>query len=222
MSLDDTTLMAYVDGALDPRQVHGVETALFHNPELRAKTDAMRRSASLARAALNSTVDEAVPDRILDAVRSASESHPLPPIRRWPWWRRTRMVATFAVLAAVFAVGLTGGYLIAQGRVAQNGPIATIALEGAERALRNAAFQEALEFKRSGLHVSWADSEARGQITPVRTFKNNRGQFCREFREVTLVDRSKFTTFGVACRRAGMGWNETYRMIPAADGGQGI
>ena len=68
MSLDDATLVAYVDGELDCEAVHAVEENLMRDPEVGAKVDAMRDIAALARATLNSVVHESVPDRLVRAL----------------------------------------------------------------------------------------------------------------------------------------------------------
>ena len=217
MSLDDTTLIAYVDGELDSQTVQEVEAILTRSPQLSAKVEVLRETAILTRAALNPIVHESVPDRLLSVLRAKSKSAARRSMSKWQWWWQARTKTAFAAVMAVFVVGFGSGYFTGEGRVMHHTPASIVVLESADRSLRDAAFQEALEFKISGSQASWAsfDTKAHGQIIPVRTFINKQGLFCREFREVTVIDRSQMTTFGVACRRPETGWNERYWLIPA-------
>ncbi len=223
MSLDDATLVAYVDGELDCEAVHAVEENLMRDPEVRAKVDAMRDIAALTRATLNSVVHESVPDRLVRALRSVSKPSTPPPTPRWQWWRRAGPGMAFAASTAILVVGLGGGYFMGLDQIHQKSA-SVVALESQDQNLRAAAFQDALEFKASGSPATWTNPDAgtHGKITPVRTFKDKQGMFCREFQEITVIDRFESTTFGVACRRPEAGWHTKFRLIPAVDKDRGI
>jgi anti-sigma factor RsiW len=70
-SFDDETLMAYADGALDAASAARVAGAALARPEIRRRISAFRTTATLARAAYASVVDEDVPARLVAAVRDA-------------------------------------------------------------------------------------------------------------------------------------------------------
>lgn len=57
MSIDDLTLMAFVDGELSPGEREAVEAAMAADPALRARTDAFRRACTAARDAFPITPD---------------------------------------------------------------------------------------------------------------------------------------------------------------------
>jgi len=223
MSLDDATLVAYVDGELDSRAVQEVEAVLDGDPEARARVAAMRDSAALTRAALNPVVHEAVPDRLVKALRSASDSPRQRSTPRWQWWRGAGMGMAVAASVAILVAGLGGGYILGKAHV-YRGAESVIALESQDRDLRETAFQDALELHASGSPASWTniDHNHHGEIVPVRTFKDKQGLYCREFQEITVLDQAEITTFGVACRQPGDGWHEKFRLIPAVDEHRGI
>lgn len=107
-SLDDTTLLAYVDGELDEVTARAVEVALQDNPAALRKVRLLRESATLVRAAVNEPVHGPTPLRL---TRVLTGSGPTPGLG-WPR-RRWLVVATAAMLiAAVFAGGFLAGRLV--------------------------------------------------------------------------------------------------------------
>ena len=122
MSLDDATLVAYVDGELDAKAVQEVEALLERAPEARAKVAAMRDSAALARAALNPVVHETLPDRLVSSARLAATAWAVgastaPRSSLWDWLRGAG--AGFAVAASLVLMlaGVGGGYRSEERRV---------------------------------------------------------------------------------------------------------
>lgn len=234
MSVSDETLVAYVDGELDAASVREVEAVLARDPKALARAEAMRDSGALLRAAMNAAVHESPPDRLergLQAISRVAQPSAAPPpspaaqpAAQGAW--SPRAVGGMALAASVaFAVaGLSGGYLL--GHTASE--VSTLprlaSLEDQDRERRDAALQGALEFEVSGSHAAWANPDAshHGEITPVRTFKNRQGLFCREFREIMVIDHVTHTTYGVACRQPEAGWRETFRLIPTDEDDQGI
>ena len=66
----------------------------------------------------------------------------------------------------------------------------------------------ALESARSGQTVEWhnPDSGNYGTITPTNTYKNDSGEFCREFTQTVTVGGKKQQAYGVACRQPDGSW----------------
>ncbi|EAV42706.1 17 kDa surface antigen precursor [Stappia aggregata IAM 12614] len=69
--------------------------------------------------------------------------------------------------------------------------------------------QAALEKSVSGNARSWKNpsSGASGTATPLKTWKNNSGDFCRSYRErIKLADGNTISRRGVACRTGNAVW----------------
>jgi len=139
---------------------------------------------------------------------------------------RQRSVAGFA-MAAVFAAVMIGGGMMVQKY--------TTALEQAgmthqakavlamDDRWREAAFQEALETKKSEAAVIWANPEngRTGAIVPVKTYRRDDGTFCRAFRTIDTGAAPGQPNYGVACREPGEEgrWVKTVEAIAASGAG---
>ena len=100
MTVDDTTLMAYVDGDLTPERRAEVDAAVAHSPDLAARLRFMRSSvlpygAAFDRQALP-PVPAALAERIAELTRVSSHARAVPDSGRIAWPR----------LAAAFLVGV--------------------------------------------------------------------------------------------------------------------
>lgn len=103
MTINETTLLAYVDGELGPAEVLEVETALAGNDDLRRQADALRASRLPYRQAFETQELPEVPAELrerLDAWLTLKSEPPAPPDRQRRW------VGIGAGLAASFAAGL--------------------------------------------------------------------------------------------------------------------
>lgn len=65
-----------------------------------------------------------------------------------------------------------------------------------------AAFQQALEEKRSGVTQSWqlAEYDLAGSVTPVATFRLGSGTYCRQYIQQLNRAREEKVFYGLACR----------------------
>ena len=171
---EDELLMAYADGELDPERAAAVEARIAADQAARDKVHRFRETAALVRAAFARDLDEVVPPSMEAAIRRAADT--AAPSRILPFRPRPRVagIARFALpLAASLAlvVGLGGGWWIGQGHGDQ--------------------LAAALETAPSGQAVSIAD----GAISPVSSFRDRDGRWCREFQRSGTEAAS-----GVACR----------------------
>ena len=69
MTISDETLMAYADGEVDAATGAIVEAAMQDDPTIRARIAEHRALRSTVRAAFSGVLDEAVPQRLIDAAR---------------------------------------------------------------------------------------------------------------------------------------------------------
>ncbi len=141
---------------------------------------------------------------------------------------RRRSVAAMASAAVVAAVMIGGGFLFGQqsrmaGLIEEAGlrPQAA-AVAAIDDPWREAAFQEALETRKSSVAVVWNNPESgvSGAIIPVKTFRRDDGTFCRAFQSVEATGGAKQPNLGVACRQPGREgkWIKTVEAIASADG----
>lgn len=77
-----------------------------------------------------------------------------------------------------------------------------------DQGLHNNAAQDALETKPSGTTSSWRnpDSGSSGAITPMRTYQQQDGSYCRDFEQTILVDGKAEQAYGEACRQEDGSW----------------
>ena len=209
--LHESTLVAYVDGELDPEAVAEVERALAADPESRELVRALRESSAVLRSAFNDALDKPVPERLTDAVWA---SPPRAVAARPRWQERWAAPAALAASFAALIIGFGSGYL-AGGPSAPEGltwdQIASLRLDAEIERTR----EETLENELSGTTVRWRDPGSEGflAVTPVRTYRQDGGGYCREFREEWRLGDRVEARQGLSCREPGGHWEPRYLLI---------
>lgn len=91
-------------------------------------------------------------------------------------------------------------------------------LEGRDLALQEQAIATALSLTPSGIETRWYNIETGngGWIKPVRTYRQGRRQYCREFVEWVQTDDQREERRAVACRRPKGPWQ--VEALPHDDG----
>lgn len=187
--LDEETLLAYVDGQLDPARAAEVEARLAEDPEARETVRIFRESAALLRGRFDAPLHEPIPERLLATLRDTpanegdgrgNDKVVSLDSRRRPLSFSAPTLAMAASLALV--VGFGGGYL-------------TLGLLGGDPDA--AILQQVLDGTASGVTVSTTDA----RLTPMATFRTTDGRYCREYEKLT--DRA---SAGIACRDADGRW----------------
>ncbi|GAB2186504.1 RT0821/Lpp0805 family surface protein [Roseibium sp. LAB1] len=82
-------------------------------------------------------------------------------------------------------------------------------LRASDKSRAENTLQAALEKTVSGKDRSWQNpaSGASGTVTPLKTWKNRSGDFCRSYRErIKLADGQTISRRGVACRSPDAVW----------------
>ena len=99
-------------------------------------------------------------------------------------------------VAATIGGALLGGYL---------GNSIGSSLDSADRAQYDRASQQALE---SGRNQSWTNPHTgnHGSISPHKRYKNEDGDYCREYTQTIYVDGKKSAAHGTACREEDGSW----------------
>ena len=118
------------------------------------------------------------------------------------------------------ALGGLAGSKVGRGR----GPLAAVAigtltgaffgrgvgqsLDRVDRLYVKQAASHSLEHQASGEQSRWSnpDSGNHGTITPVRTYREPSGQYCREYQQTVTVGGSTERAYGTACRQPDGSW----------------
>ncbi|WP_419904883.1 hypothetical protein [Kiloniella sp.] len=134
--------------------------------------------------------------------------------RRWSG-PLTAVIASFFLIALLSgAGGYLGGYFMADNN---NKKIQLVALENSDqlKSHHQQAVQQALTKLVSGKKLNWEwGQDISGFVEPVRTFKNRRGNYCREYREETVLQGTLISSKGIACIGSDKVWQNIYSIIP--------
>lgn len=67
---------------------------------------------------------------------------------------------------------------------------------------------QALEHAPDGNAITWNTdgSRARHQVTPVKTYQDTRGRYCREYQTTSVVGGRRRRSYGTACRQPDGSW----------------
>lgn len=129
------------------------------------------------------------------------------------FWGRSlsAMAASFVVGAVTLGLGYSMG-------IGSSADLIKQAL--AETVQQEAAIRQAsLEHNLSGTTSEWSDPRAdlTFTVTPLRTFVNKDGVYCREYKQTVSIAGSKTEQISFACRRKDQGWIAE-DIVKASDG----
>lgn len=185
---DIDALMAYADGELEHIDVRKVEHLLTVSAEARALADSFRKTRAAVSTAMDEVLDDPVPQRLIDTIRSHSAAvKPSPgaglstpsgvadrePANDRAFWPS---LATAASLALVIGL-LTGQWWASEGD--------TLVSSASD-------LHQALETLPAGESMTLADD----RITPLSSHRGEGGLICREFEQVA----DGRLAVGIACR----------------------
>ncbi|MFZ3034188.1 MAG: hypothetical protein WA138_09255 [Parvibaculum sp.] len=116
------------------------------------------------------------------------------------------------VVGAVLG-GVAGGLIGAHnggGRATLGGAIIGAILGGTlGRAIDlsdQACYGQVLEYVPSNQPVYWEGDGAQYQVTPLRTYQANSGEYCREYQTYVYIDGREEEAYGTACRQPDGAW----------------
>ena len=207
-SSDDDALSALIDGALPRDEADALRARIARDPQLAARLGAMERANRAVRDAYRDVVDEPLPQRVLELLRTP-QSHVADVVDLDARRRRRGIPAWLPQAAAAgvaLAIGLGLGFGFGQrssdapaaGVLAATGPVAP-----------GSPLEALLESVPSGepRELDGATAEARF------TFRAQNGEWCRELAVSSGTSRNA----AVACRRDG-GWRVDLVGVEAAGG----
>ncbi|MDH5490133.1 MAG: RT0821/Lpp0805 family surface protein [Rhodospirillaceae bacterium] len=219
MTIDEGTLIAYVDGELDSETARYIEQRLESDSVAKQFVERHREIAALARIAFNDTMHEEVPTHLKDAVTSPSDEHDVGvvgatniiaiPKRSTAKWGHYALPMAAAV--AGLLIGAGGGYELSGKKHEQNLRLAALTVEQDNIAMEN-TLNQALEVNLNDAPMAWSNpmSGQTASFTPVNTYQDKTGRFCREYRKDLVVNGKTSSTFGLACRNDAGKWETRY------------
>ena len=222
ITLDESTLIAYVDGELDAATARMVENKLLSDPNATKYVEHLREIAALSRIVFNDTLHESVPQALKDTIFQGTTSEDagsdgnvvaFAPRTQTEWKKALPMAAAVACL--FLGLGVGGGYQYSQTSTGNAMKLAAFTLQQ-DQSQMDQALNHALEVNMSGDTQTWVnpDSHRTATFTPVRTYKDKTGSFCREYKkDVRLGEQPSETTFGLACREDNGNWKTRYLIL---------
>ena len=202
--MDLATLTAYVDGELCGDDVRELEARLQRDPAARGEVRRIREETAALRSAYNDILVEDLPHAVVSTLNNAVKEPSKAPGEKgglnFGFWRLPGYSLATAVVLAVLLAG-PAGYFFASQQYNRDNARQKLQLMADQDAMA-AAMLEALEKHVSGKSASWENPESgsRGSITPVRTFKNSDGSWCREYREASEFLNRREERRAIACR----------------------
>lgn len=212
------TLSAYVDGELTGAELRDLEAGLAGDAEARRVLAELQAGDRAARAAYDVPELAEVPAPLqtsVEALIAAPFTRPRRLADRWRGWLSMPLPGLrLAVSLAAILLAVVSGYQLAEWRLEQR----FAALEAQrlqDRQMLEQAIAQALETQVSGQAVLWQNPESgsHGEVSPLRTFKADNGAWCREYREILVLDGVEETRQGVACRSPAGVWQTRLRIL---------
>ncbi len=214
--INDELIMAFVDGELDGQLAREVEESINRDPEAMKKADIFRDSAAMLRGVYDTPLYEPVPERLVESVREYGKGQRTHGLRdffarflHFPKWQPAFAMAVVLLLV----LGMAGGYLVSM-MVSEPGRLSPVLLTSGE-------FSQGLDRTISGRTFTIAGAGIR--VTPIATFKDKEGHYCRQYEILSGKDGKHTFAQGVACRTPSGKWQVlVYVASGASPGPEGI
>lgn len=219
--LKSEDIAAYVDGELSAAEARDIEAILEIDPHASAEVQRLREINSLLKAAHSEMLNEPVPLALASQVQQTltlaetrmaetrmAETADLgaqgPVGQGWRQWGLQAVAASLLAVVLSFPAGFYAAELRQEAVLAE---MATV--READQLAMATALTEALEKRLSGVAVDWHNpaSGSRGAVTPVRTFRNADGSWCREYLEEATIEGALDKRRAIACRESDGQWH---------------
>jgi hypothetical protein len=190
---DDLTLSSYVDGELDPESMREVEAFLESDADARKYVVNAIKTTARLRQSFNKVLYEQVPEKLIKTILPTPQ-------------KKSRLSTVFhpalrmAAAIILILVGFGAGWL-----VPTNGDLPAFTMPTPFPAGYDQVLQEAMEYNLSGAPRQWQSPENQAVIivTPVKTYRDNSGQYFREFRMEVSTASERRQINGLAYRQKG-------------------
>ncbi len=204
IELTDEKLMAYTDGELNDLAAEEVRNALLSNPRAQERIKIFSESRTLLREAYDAPFHEEVPQHLIDGINDYEA--PLRLVDRIASW--FQIISWQPVHALAFSmiliVGIGAGWFAADFSKPAQIEYSSIS--------QDKDFSKGMEDTISG--VSFSVDNSRATVTPVTTFLDQHGRYCRQYEVVSQGNGNRLSSYGVACRTGAGDWSTRISFIP--------
>ncbi len=204
MEIDDSLLVAYVDGELDGVSCADVEGRIAQSPELQQLVNMLRQSTS----AISVAFDDAMYGPMPELTPPAEVFH-----RRHNLQEKLQKLLLLLrpAYAPVSAVALITGVVLGRSWFMDTQPPADL-VQAVDQRVITGTLAKSLEYNASGAVSRWRSGVASGFIKPLRTFETKDGRFCREFEQSSgQAQGNRLLEKGLACRNDAGLWQVLVR-----------
>ncbi len=194
VDLSDEKLMAFVDGKLDDHESNEIRHILETNAEARERVELLKKSTPLLQAVYDAPVHEEVPEYLVEGIVNYRDRAGEQP-GLWDRFRSRLQIDTWQpahilAFSMIFMIGIGTGWFAA-------------GLSRPERmayapGILNEKLSRGLETTVSGMGFSLKGQRVR--VTPVNTFVDKQGRYCRQYEVTRREDGQTPLSYGVACR----------------------
>jgi len=193
---DERTLSAYLDGELDDAAMQEVDEFLQKNPNAREYVLKASRTTAFLKAASNAILHEEVPEHLVAAVKSPGDRDG----RRKPVVRNLFRIAA-AIVLILFGYGAANLFMNNQLRQL---PVAVAPVLQQYGHVVDAA----LEHNLSGNPRKWSEplQPTMIMVTPVKTYRDSKNIYYREYRLEIIADNQHQQVNGLAYRSGSGKW----------------
>ena len=193
---DERTLSAYLDGELDNVSMQEVDDFLRKDPGAREYVLNAARTTAFLKAASNAILHENVPEHLVAAVKSPADRG----ARRKPVVRNLFRIAASMVLI-LFGYGVAN--LLMNNQL---GPLPVSVAPVLQQ--YGHVVDAALEHNLSGDSRKWSEPQQPTMImvTPVKTYRNSKNIYYREYRLEIMADNQHQQVNGLAYRSGSGKW----------------
>jgi hypothetical protein len=193
---DERTLSAYLDGELDDAAMQEVDEFLQQDAKAREYVLNATRTTAFLKAASNAILHAEVPEHLIAAVKSHGDRGG----RRQPVVRTVFRIAA-AIVLVLFGYG-AGNLLI-------NNQLGSLPITVAPVLKQYGhVVDAALEHNLSGTPRKWSEPQqsAMIMITPVKTYRDSKNIYYREYRLEVIAENQHQQVDGLAYRNSGGKW----------------
>ncbi|WDN90225.1 hypothetical protein BuS5_03196 [Desulfosarcina sp. BuS5] len=205
--LTDEKLMAYVDGELDDLETEEVRKALRTNAKARQRTEIFRESTTLLQKVYDAPFHEEVPRHLIDGIKDFQiDDHRLRFMDRIASWLQVTSWQPIHALAfsMILIIGIGTGWFAAR--------LSRPELTVFSPIFQGGDFSRGMETTVSGVSFNATDRQAR--VTPIATFLDQHGHYCRQYEVVHSENGSSLLSYGVACRTGSGDWLTRVSVTP--------
>jgi hypothetical protein len=193
---DERTLSAYLDGELDDAAMQEVDEFLQQDAKAREYVLNAARTTAFLKADSNAILHAEVPEHLVAAVKSHGDSG----------GRRKPVVRTVFRIAAAIVLVLSGygaGNLLINNQLGHLPVTVAPVLEQYGHVV-----DAALEHNLSGTPRKWSEAQQPTMITvtPVKTYRDNKNIYYREYRLEVIAEKQHQQVDGLAYRSSGGKW----------------